>query len=100
MDQDTMNRGDDREARTRECAYHLWETEGKPYGRDVEFWQRAREIIAHEDGNSAPMSSTSPTSAAAGSGRLKAAKPAEAAGNEPDSVRKRAATAAARKPKR
>jgi len=39
----------DREHRVRERAYHLWEVEGKPHGRDVEFWERARELIAIED---------------------------------------------------
>ncbi len=38
-----------REHRVRERAYHLWETEGKPHGRDVEFWERARELIAIEE---------------------------------------------------
>jgi hypothetical protein len=37
------------EQRVRERAYHLWETDGKPHGRDVEYWQRAREQIATED---------------------------------------------------
>jgi hypothetical protein len=38
-----------REQRVRERAYHLWEAENKPHGRDVEFWERARELIAIED---------------------------------------------------
>jgi hypothetical protein len=38
-----------REQRVRERAYHLWEADGKPHGRDVEFWQRAREQIAMEE---------------------------------------------------
>ncbi|MEO6396657.1 MAG: DUF2934 domain-containing protein [Devosia sp.] len=25
----------------REKAYYLWEADGKPYGRDQEYWQRA-----------------------------------------------------------
>lgn len=37
------------EQRVRERAYHLWETEGKPHGRDVEFWERARELVAIEE---------------------------------------------------
>jgi hypothetical protein len=36
----------DREHRIRQRAYHLWEAEGKPHGRDVEFWERARELEA------------------------------------------------------
>jgi hypothetical protein len=38
-----------REQRVRERAYQLWEADGKPHGRDVEYWQRARELIAMED---------------------------------------------------
>ena len=38
-----------REHRVRERAYQLWEADGKPYGRDVEYWERARELIAMED---------------------------------------------------
>jgi hypothetical protein len=45
----SRNQEQDREARIRECAYHLWEANGKPYGRDVEFWQRARQMIAEQD---------------------------------------------------
>ncbi len=39
----------DHEQRVRERAYHLWETEGKPHGRDVEYWERARELIGMEE---------------------------------------------------
>lgn len=38
-----------REQRVRERAYHLWEADGKPHGRDVEFWERARELIGMEE---------------------------------------------------
>ncbi len=38
----------DREARIRKRAYHLWEAEGRPEGRDAEFWERARELDAIE----------------------------------------------------
>ncbi|HEY1933776.1 MAG TPA: DUF2934 domain-containing protein [Acetobacteraceae bacterium] len=55
MANDQQTQQPDREARIRECAYHLWESDGKPYGRDVEFWQRARHLVAHED-NDAPAS--------------------------------------------
>jgi hypothetical protein len=37
------------EERIRVRAYHLWEASGRPPGRDQEFWQRAHELIAHED---------------------------------------------------
>ena len=39
----------DHEQRVRERAYHLWESEGKPHGRDVEYWERARELIGMEE---------------------------------------------------
>ncbi|MBN8875046.1 MAG: DUF2934 domain-containing protein [Rhodospirillales bacterium] len=38
-----------REQKVRERAYHLWESEGKPHGRDVEFWERARELVGMEE---------------------------------------------------
>jgi hypothetical protein len=38
-----------REERVRERAYHLWETDGKPHGRDVEYWERARELVGMEE---------------------------------------------------
>ena len=42
-----------REERVRERAYHLWEADGKPHGRDVEYWQRARELVAMEESGNA-----------------------------------------------
>jgi hypothetical protein len=39
----------DREQRVRERAYHLWEFDGKPHGRDVEYWERARELVGLEE---------------------------------------------------
>lgn len=32
--------------RVRERAYHLWEADGCPEGRDAEYWERARELDA------------------------------------------------------
>lgn len=43
----------EREARIRERAYQLWEADGRPYGRDREFWERARELIAIEENSDA-----------------------------------------------
>jgi hypothetical protein len=34
--------------RIRARAYRLWESEGRPHGRDVEFWERARQLDAIE----------------------------------------------------
>ncbi len=38
-----------REQRVRERAYHLWDADGRPQGRDAEFWERARELIGMEE---------------------------------------------------
>ena len=35
----------DRDQRIRERAYHLWQADGEPQGRDAEYWERARELI-------------------------------------------------------
>jgi hypothetical protein len=39
----------DRDERIRARAYHLWESEEKPHGRAVEFWERAAELVGMED---------------------------------------------------
>ena len=33
----------------RERAYHLWENDGRPHGRDSEYWERARELVGMEE---------------------------------------------------
>jgi hypothetical protein len=38
-----------REARVREVAYQLWEADGKVHGRDLEYWERARELVGMEE---------------------------------------------------
>jgi len=38
-----------RQQRIRERAYHLWESEGRPEGRDAEYWERARELVGIEE---------------------------------------------------
>jgi Protein of unknown function (DUF2934) len=38
-----------REHRVRERAYYLWEADGKPHGHDVEYWERARELVGMEE---------------------------------------------------
>jgi hypothetical protein len=45
----------EREARIRERAYYLWEEDGRPEGRDTEFWERARELIGMEENADAPL---------------------------------------------
>jgi hypothetical protein len=37
-----------REQKIRERAYALWEADGCPHGADLEFWERARELIGME----------------------------------------------------
>lgn len=39
----------EREQRVRERAYRLWEQDGRPHGRDVEYWERARELVGMEE---------------------------------------------------
>ena len=39
----------DRDSRIRERAYHLWEADGRPHGREREFWERAEELIGMEE---------------------------------------------------
>ncbi len=54
-----------REHRVRERAYHLWEAEGRPHGRDVEYWERARELVGMEESAGSgllPNPATSPDS--------------------------------------
>jgi len=39
----------ERQQRIRERAYHLWEADGRPRGRDLDYWERARELIGMEE---------------------------------------------------
>jgi hypothetical protein len=43
------------EERIRETAYHLWEEEGRPQGRDLEYWERARELVGIEESRGAGL---------------------------------------------
>jgi hypothetical protein len=38
-----------RDERIRVRAYHLWEADGCPTGREVEYWERARELVGIEE---------------------------------------------------
>lgn len=49
MSDNPLKDNPDRERRIREQAYQLWEEEGRPHGRDKEFWEKARELIAMEE---------------------------------------------------
>ena len=35
--------------RIRQQAYHLWEEDGRPDGRDVDYWDRARILVGIEE---------------------------------------------------
>ncbi len=39
----------DRDRRIRERAYHLWQADGGPHGRELDYWERARELIGMAD---------------------------------------------------
>nr|WP_294507355.1 DUF2934 domain-containing protein [uncultured Rhodopila sp.] len=55
-----------RDERIREVAYQLWEADGGPHGRDVEYWERARELVGIEESAGAgqlPNPETHPNSA-------------------------------------
>jgi hypothetical protein len=39
----------DREERIRVRAYHLWLADGRPEGREAEYWERAKELQAIAD---------------------------------------------------
>ena len=39
----------EQEQRIRERAYHLWLEDGRPEGREAEYWERARELQAIAD---------------------------------------------------
>jgi hypothetical protein len=39
---------DDREARIRERAYHIWIEQGRPHGRDDEHWRQAEHDVDQE----------------------------------------------------
>jgi hypothetical protein len=38
----------ERENRIRERAYRLWEAEGRPDGRQEEYWHRSQELLEDE----------------------------------------------------
>ncbi len=38
-----------RTERIRLRAYHLWQQDGGPHGRDAEYWERAEELIGMQD---------------------------------------------------
>ena len=51
----------ERENRIRERAYHLWEADGHPRGRDREYWERAELLINIEESSEAKQSPSAQT---------------------------------------
>lgn len=45
----------EREAHIRERAYRIWEENGRPEGRDAEFWEMAEELIGMEENADAAL---------------------------------------------
>jgi len=43
----------ERKQRIEERAYHLWEEAGCPQGRDLDFWERARQLVGMEESGAA-----------------------------------------------
>lgn len=44
----------DREQMIRERAFSLWESDGRPAGRDADYWSRAERLVADEEAADAP----------------------------------------------
>jgi hypothetical protein len=66
------------EAAIREQAYYFWEAEGRPEGREAEFWMRATVALAGKSQldtlvKPAPKKATKPKAAAKPAPKLKAA---------------------------
>ncbi len=50
MADNPLDRSDqERQERIRKRAYHLWEADGRPSGRDLDYWERARELVGMEE---------------------------------------------------
>ena len=49
MSDNPLESNPERDARIRERAYHLWEADGRPHGREKEYWERAEDLIGMED---------------------------------------------------
>ena len=53
MPENPLDPGPDTERRIQERAYYLWESEGRPTGREQDYWERARELQAMHDSKAA-----------------------------------------------
>lgn len=77
-----MSDDDAMEERIRVRAYHLWQADGCPEGRDQEFWERARELIAIEDNPSAGLEPNPMTRTGAEPGPPEPVEPIESVENQ------------------
>ena len=68
------NDRDNLEERIRGRAYHLWQEDGCPDGQDQRHWEKARMLIAIEDGQSL---ATKPNPVAQGEDRARRDQPVE-----------------------
>jgi hypothetical protein len=72
MSETMMTAGFDEMVRTR--AYALWESEGRPLGRDAEHWLQSEEEARRELQRTAPVKAPSQPKAKAMSGKKASAK--------------------------
>ena len=49
MSDDPQKNTPEREDRIRERAYHLWEADGRPEGREQEYWEQAEAMVRKEE---------------------------------------------------
>ena len=76
MSDNPLDPSPDQEQRIRERAYHLWESEGRLEGRDMDYWERARELEAIA---SSPAAGLMPNPMTENHGELPPAQPIEEA---------------------
>jgi hypothetical protein len=55
MSDNPLENSPERDRRIRERAYRLWEEDGRPEGREQEFWERAEDLIGMEDNADAAL---------------------------------------------
>ena len=83
----------DHQERIRQRAHEIWESEGRPQGRDADHWSRAEEELKNQMGNDQPAQETEPQLA-------QTAKPARARATRATKTAKASATDEPAKPKR
>jgi hypothetical protein len=76
----------ERKRRIEECAYHLWEKAGRPDGRDLEFWDQARELVGMEESGPAGTVRVGTAAPNHGKGRIAKAKQPENLGEPPKPI--------------